>query len=51
MKTPLSLLLLFNLQGVKKTGGRMHGDICKTAFGLNWFPAKLVAKWLSRRAQ
>jgi hypothetical protein len=28
--------------GVKKTGGRMHGDIYNTAVGLEWFPTKNV---------
>lgn len=28
--------------GVKKTGGRMHGDIYNAALGLEWFPTKNV---------
>ena len=28
--------------GVKKSGGRMHGDIYNTAVGLEWFPSKNV---------
>jgi hypothetical protein len=28
--------------GVKKTGGRMHGDIYNAAVGMEWFPTKNV---------
>ena len=28
--------------GVKKSGGRMHGDIYNSAVGLEWFPIKNV---------